>query len=60
MNRQALEVGTLEDQGNELAYWLARTPAERLEALELLRQIHYGYDPLTVRLQRVFEVLEPA
>lgn len=60
MNRQALGVGTLADQGNELAYWLTRTPAERLEALELLRQIHYGYDPLTARLQRVLDVVEPA
>lgn len=58
MNRQALEVGTLDDQGNELAYWLTRTPAERLEALELLRQIHYGYDPLTARLTRVLEIVE--
>lgn len=60
MNRQALEVGTLDDQGNELAYWLTRTPAERLEALELLRQIHHGYDPLTARLTRVLDVVESA
>lgn len=60
MNRQALEIGTLDDQGNELVYWLGRSPAERLEALELLRQIHYGYDPLTARLQRVLRVTEPA
>ncbi|MEF2276735.1 hypothetical protein V3W47_00375 [Deinococcus sp. YIM 134068] len=59
MNRQALEVVTLDDQGNELAYWLARTPAERLEALELLRQIHYGYDPLTAQVTRVLDVVEP-
>lgn len=30
----------------------------RLEMIELLRQINYGYDPDTARLQRVLEVVE--
>jgi hypothetical protein len=40
------------------AYWLSKTIDERITALELLRQIHYGYDPATERLQRVLEVVE--
>ena len=40
------------------AYWREKSPRERMEALELLRQIIYGYDPATTRLQRVFEVAE--
>ena len=40
------------------AYWHSKTPQERLEALELMRQINYGYNPATVRLQRVLEVVE--
>lgn len=28
----------------------------RLEALELMRQINYGYNPITDRLQRILEV----
>jgi hypothetical protein len=39
-------------------FWRSKTPAERLAALELLRQIHYGYDPATTRLQRVLRVVE--
>ena len=39
-------------------YWHSKTPQERLEALELMRQINYGYDPVTDRLQRVLEVVE--
>ena len=27
------------------AYWHSKTPKERLEGLELMRQINYGYDP---------------
>jgi hypothetical protein len=40
------------------AYWLSKTPLERLAACELLRQITYGYDPATARLPRSFEILE--
>ena len=40
------------------AYWHSKTPQERLEALELMRQVNYGYDPTTERLQRVLEVAE--
>jgi len=40
---------------DEKAFWLARTPAERLEALEMYRVITFGYDPSTARLQRVLE-----
>ena len=37
-------------------YWHSKTPQERLAALELMRQINYGYNPITERLQRVLEV----
>ena len=60
MNRQVYEVATFETLSSDLDYWLSRTPTERLEALELLRQIHYGYDPATERLQRIYTVIEPA
>ncbi len=40
------------------AYWHSKSPQERMEALELMRQINYGYDPTTERLQRVLEVAE--
>ena len=38
------------------AYWHSKTPQERMAALELMRQITYGYDPTTERLQRVLEI----
>ena len=55
IDRNALAVTPL-DESDELNYWLSRPPAERLAALELLRQIAYGYEPDSLRLQRVFEV----
>ena len=58
-NRQALDVTSLSEQeGSDVAYWLARTPAERFEALELLRQVHFGYDGASDRLLRAVEVVD--
>jgi len=39
-------------------YWRARTPDERLAALELGRQIAYGYNPTARGLSRFFEIVE--
>ena len=58
MDRSVFEVDVLENQGNERNYWWSKTPAERMQALELMRQIIYGYDPATTRLQRILEVAE--
>ena len=45
-------------EDDERAYWLSKTPEERLAALETMRQIAYGYDPLTTRFQGIFEVVQ--
>ena len=39
-------------------FWQSKTPEERMAALDTMRQIAYGYDPLTARNQRVLEVVE--
>jgi len=49
---------SIDECENEQRYWRAKSPKERMQALELMRQIIYGYDPATTRLQRVFEVVE--
>jgi hypothetical protein len=56
LDKTALNVTSLFDDSEERIFWQTKSPQERLRAVELLRQIHYGYDPLTCRLQRVFEV----
>jgi hypothetical protein len=38
-------------------YWHSRTPQERLAALSLMNQKTYGYDPATVRMKRVIEIV---
>lgn len=58
LDRAAFVITSLDDDSYEPEYWRSKTPAQRMEALELTRQIIYGYDPVTTRLQRVFEVAE--
>ena len=58
IDKNVLSVVSLSEESDEKEYWQAKTPQERLEAVELMRQINYGYDPTTTRLQRVLEVAQ--
>lgn len=56
LDRTAFSICDVGDEGNDLEYWLSRTPEERLAAVEYLRQMMYGYDPATARMERVLEI----
>ena len=57
VDRSAFSVIALGEQDEaDRKYWLSKSPQERLEGVETIRRILYGYDPATVRLQRVLEV----
>jgi hypothetical protein len=56
LDKTALSIGKLSEDSDERQFWLAQKPEARLEALELVRQVLYGYNT-TSRLQRVFEVV---
>ncbi len=58
MDKTAFSVTTLSEKSGDKEYWLSKTPQERLAALELMRQINYGYNPANARLQRVLEITE--
>lgn len=55
---KALKIVSLHHKHSDLNYWLSKTPVERLEALEFLRQqyinFHYHVQP---RLQRVCRII---
>jgi len=57
LDRSAFSVTTLSDQSDDRAYWQSQSPAQRLAAVEQLRQLNYDYDPAE-RLQRVLEVAQ--
>lgn len=56
--KRVLSIGPLADEGNDKAFWLSKTPGERMEALERLRQRVYGYDPATARVERVLTIVD--
>ena len=61
LDKTAFSIISLDqNEEDEKVYWLSKTPYERLDAVETMRQIIYGYDPTTTRLQRVFEVTQRA
>jgi hypothetical protein len=58
MIKKTFSVATGFDQSDEKEFWLRKSPHERLEALELMRQILYDYDPTSERLQRILTIAE--
>ena len=55
VDRTVLTVTDVQDN-DEDRYWWARTPLERLEAIEINRRIVYGYHSTPPRFQRLLEV----
>jgi hypothetical protein len=58
MDKTHVEVGSLDDEPDDVAYWLSQPVEKRFEAIEFLRQVQYGYDPATERLQRVISTVK--
>ena len=58
INKNIFSVHNLNDDENDLLYWLGRTPQDRISAIEMMRRINYGNDISTRRLQRLLEVAE--
>jgi hypothetical protein len=53
-------VTPLVDDPEDRRYWLSKTPLDRLEAVEVMRQIIYGYTPSTARLCKVLKITQRA
>lgn len=50
---------SLHDKTNyDLQYWFSKTPEERLEAIEFLRQQFYSNAELSKGLQRVYRIIK--
>ena len=60
MDRTTMVVSSLDEPTDEAIYWSTKTPLERMAAIELMRQIIYGYDPTTTRLQRILTITQRA
>jgi hypothetical protein len=50
---------SLEEQmSHDRDYWHSRTHKKRLAALLLMNQKTYGYDPATVRMEKVIKIVK--
>lgn len=58
LNKKIVNVTDLNDIEEEKKYWFAKSPLERIEAIEINRRMIYGQDRITSRLQRFFETAE--
>jgi len=54
--KTAIRKRKLADPDPEDGYWLNKTPQERLQALEFLRQNHHKGDDAAQTFQRVFRI----
>ena len=50
----------LHDDQSDLAYWLSKTPQERLAAIEILRQQYVQLKHIQPRFQRVCRIVKSA
>jgi hypothetical protein len=57
MDKKTLKITSVHD-GNDHNYWRKKPYLKRIEALEKLRRIIFGYDPSTERLQRTFTITQ--
>jgi len=58
LDKTAVSVVSEGSAADDAAWWRTRSPDERFQHIEYLRQVNYGYDSATARLQRVLEVVE--
>ncbi len=57
---RTMRIVSLKDPTTDKAFWRGRTPADRLEALEYLRQHYMGPAHAQQRLQRICRIAQKA
>lgn len=55
MNKKVFKITSIHES-DDRNFWRNKTYLERIEALERLRRIIFGYDPSTARLQRTLTI----
>ena len=57
LDKSCFEISNLNDKDSKNG-WITKTHAERIEGLEILRQIWHPYDPDTARLSRIYTIIK--
>jgi len=59
LNKNSISIASAEEfETHDIQFWRTKSTSERLEAIEMMRQINFGYDPSSERLQRLFTVAQ--
>ena len=59
MDKTVFSVIALKNSGSDdKEFWRTQSTTARLHALEFMRQVMYGYNPITDRVERVLEVIK--
>ncbi len=58
LDKTRIVVSPLSDTSEEKRYWLSKSPADRLNAVELNRRLLYGAYRTASRLQRLLEIVD--
>jgi len=58
LDKTQLTISCLDEFTEEKKYWLSRSKADRLNAIEINRRMIYGTDRTAARLQRILETAE--
>ena len=55
---KVVKIVGLREQDSDLAYWMSKSPQERLAAIEILRQQYVRLKGIQPRLQRVCRIIK--
>ncbi|QEG37101.1 hypothetical protein Pr1d_44410 [Bythopirellula goksoeyrii] len=58
LDKTAIRLVPLEEEGDDRAFWATKTPTERLAALECLRRAVYGNELCEAKMLRVIRVID--
>lgn len=58
LDKTKLKISDLQDSSETKTYWFNKTAEDRFVAIEINRQIIYGYNSATARLQRILEIIK--
>jgi len=59
LDRSQLTIGSLEQEPDDLGYWLKQPPATRLAGIEFLRRQFYSYGEARHEFRRFLEITQP-
>lgn len=60
LDRSKLDIGSLDEEPDDLAYWLNQPAGERLAGIEFLRRQFYSYGEARREFRRFLEITPPA